>query len=103
VVLDEAILATEEAIREGRSAIRDLRPEPVAQRDLSELLKAVGRELATAHEPNGHTPNYLVLVEGKQQDLQPMLQDEVYRISREVIRNAFAHAAASHIEVEIPP
>ena len=30
-----------------------------------------------------------------------MLQDEVYRISREVIRNAFAHAAASHIEVEI--
>jgi len=30
-----------------------------------------------------------------------MLQDEVYRISREVVRNAFAHAAASHIEVEI--
>jgi signal transduction histidine kinase len=30
-----------------------------------------------------------------------MLQDEVYRIAREVIRNAFAHAAASHIEVEI--
>jgi len=30
-----------------------------------------------------------------------MLQDEVYRISREVIRNAFAHAAASLIEVEI--
>ena len=30
-----------------------------------------------------------------------MLQDEVYRISREVIRNAFAHAVASHIEVEI--
>jgi signal transduction histidine kinase len=30
-----------------------------------------------------------------------MLQDEVYRVSREVIRNAFTHAAASHIEVEI--
>jgi signal transduction histidine kinase/ligand-binding sensor domain-containing protein len=101
VVLDEAILATEEAIREGRSAIRDLRPEPAAQRDLSELLKSVGRELATAHELNGHAPNYLVLVEGKQQDLSPMFQDEVYRISREVIRNAFAHAGASHIEVEI--
>jgi signal transduction histidine kinase len=40
-------------------------------------------------------------VEGRQQDLSPMLQDEVYRISREVIRNAFAHAAASHIEVEV--
>ena len=30
-----------------------------------------------------------------------MLQDEVYRISREVIRNAFAHAAAGRIEMEI--
>ena len=100
-VLDDAILATEEAIREGRSAIRDLRPEPAAQHSLSELLDAAGRELATAHEPNGQAPSYRVLVEGKQQDLSQMLQDEVYRISREVIRNAFAHAAASHIEVEI--
>jgi ligand-binding sensor domain-containing protein/signal transduction histidine kinase len=100
-VLDDAILATEEAIREGRSAIRDLRPEPAAQHSLSELLDAAGRELATAHELNGQAPSYRVLVEGKQQDLSQMLQDEVYRISREVIRNAFAHAAASHIEVEI--
>jgi signal transduction histidine kinase/ligand-binding sensor domain-containing protein len=100
-VLDDAILATEEAIREGRSAIRDLRPEPAAQRNLSELLDAAGRELATAAELNGQAPIYRVLVEGKQQSLSPMLQDEVYRISREVIRNAFAHAAASHIEVEV--
>ena len=99
--LDEAIQATEEAIQEGRSAIRDLRPEPAAQRDLPELLNAVDGELATAHGVNGHAPNYRVVVEGKRQDLSPMLQDEVYRISREVIRNAFTHAAASHIEVEI--
>jgi ligand-binding sensor domain-containing protein/signal transduction histidine kinase len=100
-VLDEAVLATEEAIREGRSAIRDLRPEPAAQRDFPELLNAVGRELTTAHAPDGNVPSYRVFVEGKQQDLSPMVQDEVYRISREVIRNAFAHAAASHIELEI--
>jgi signal transduction histidine kinase/ligand-binding sensor domain-containing protein len=100
-VLDDAIFATEEAIREGRSAIRDLRPEPAAQRNLSELLDAAGRELSTAHELNGQAPSYRVLVEGKQQRLSPILQDEVYRISREVIRNAFAHAAANHIEVEI--
>jgi signal transduction histidine kinase/ligand-binding sensor domain-containing protein len=100
-VLNDAILATEEAIREGRSAIRDLRPEPAAQRNLFELLDAAGRELATAQELNGPAPNYRVLIEGKQQELSPMLQDEVYRISREVIRNAFAHAAASHIEVEV--
>jgi len=100
-VLDDAILGTEEAIQEGRSAISDLRPEPAAQRTLQELLNAVSRELATAHGGNGNIPSYRVVVEGKQQDLSPMLQDEVYRISREVIRNAFAHAASSQIEVEV--
>ena len=100
-VVDDAIQAAEEGITEGRAAIHDLRPEPATQRDLPELLKAAGRELGMANELNGHAPIYEVLVEGKQQDLSPMLQDEVYRISREVIRNAFAHAAASHIELEI--
>jgi signal transduction histidine kinase/ligand-binding sensor domain-containing protein len=100
-VLDEAIIGTEEAIQEGRFAIRDLRPEPAAQRDLPELLNVVGRELAKANELTGHSPTYRVVLEGKQQGLSPILQDEVYRISREVIRNAFAHAAADHIEVEI--
>ena len=100
-VLDEAIVATEEALQEGRSAIRDLRPEPAVLRDLPELLNAVGHELATAQELNGSGPSYRVVVEGKQQDLSPMLQDEVYRIAREVIRNAFTHASAGHIEVEI--
>jgi signal transduction histidine kinase/ligand-binding sensor domain-containing protein len=101
VVVDEAIHAAEEGIAEGRAAIRDLRPEPAAQRNLSELLDAAGRELATAHELNGEAPSYRVLVEGEQQEISPMLQDEVYRVIREVIRNAFAHAAASRIEVEI--
>jgi nitrate/nitrite-specific signal transduction histidine kinase len=99
--LDEAIHTTEAAIREGRSAIRDLRPEPAAQRDLPELLHAVGREWVTPRADNGHPPDYRVAVEGKQRELAPMLQDEVYRISREVIRNAFAHAAAHHIEVDV--
>jgi ligand-binding sensor domain-containing protein/signal transduction histidine kinase len=100
-VLDEAILGTEEAIQESRSAIRDLRPEPAAQRDLPELLNAVGLELAKAHELDGHSPSYRVVLEGKQQELSPLIQDEIYRISREVVRNAFAHAAAGHIEAEI--
>ena len=100
-VVDDAIQAAEEGITEGRAAIQDLRPEPAAQRDLPELLNAAGHESAGAQRPDGHSPNFSVIVEGKQQTLPPMLQDEVYRISREVIRNAFAHAAASNIEVEI--
>jgi signal transduction histidine kinase/ligand-binding sensor domain-containing protein len=100
-VVDEAIQTAEEGIQEGRNAIGDLRPEPAAQRTLSELLNATGRELAESYKLNGHPPTYQVVIEGKQRNLSPMLQDEVYRISREVIRNAFAHAAASRIEAEI--
>ena len=100
-VVDEAIQAAEEGIAEGRSAIRDLRPEPAAHRGFPELLNAVGRELETAYRPNENGTSYQVVVEGEQQDLSPMFQDELYRISREAVRNAFAHAAARHIEVEI--
>jgi signal transduction histidine kinase/ligand-binding sensor domain-containing protein len=100
-VLDEAILSTEQALAEGRDAIRDLRPEPVAQRDLPELLNAAGKELAIAQEGDGHSPAFRVTVEGEPRALPMMLQDEVYRIAREVIRNAFRHAAASRIEVEV--
>jgi signal transduction histidine kinase len=99
--LDEAILATEEALAEGRNAIHDLRPEPTAEHDLAALLTAAGQELASVHAGNGNAPSFRVIVEGKPQTLSPMLEDEIYRIGREVIRNAFRHADASRIEVEI--
>jgi signal transduction histidine kinase len=42
-----------------------------------------------------------VHVEGTPRDLHPILRDEVYRITGEGIRNAFRHAEANQIEVEI--
>jgi signal transduction histidine kinase len=42
-----------------------------------------------------------VHVEGAPRDLHPILRDEVYRITGEGIRNAFRHADAKQIEVEI--
>jgi signal transduction histidine kinase len=41
------------------------------------------------------------VVEGAASDLNPILRDEVYRITREALRNAFSHARARHIETEI--
>jgi signal transduction histidine kinase len=99
--LDEAILATEKALAEGRGAIRNLRPEPAVQHNIAELLTAVGQELAGAHPANGNIPNFRVIVEGKPQRLSATLQEDIYRVGREMIRNAFHHAMASHIEVEI--
>jgi signal transduction histidine kinase len=99
--LDYAIGSTEQAIVEGRDAIQDLRLTVTPQRDLEHLLTVAGRELAKAQDANGTPPVFRVTVEGPHRSLSPILQDEVYRIGREVLRNAFRHSQASHIEAEI--
>ena len=40
-------------------------------------------------------------VEGPAADLHPIIRDEIYRIAREALSNAFKHAHARHIEAEI--
>ena len=42
-----------------------------------------------------------MIVEGERRRLSPILQQEVYWIARELLRNAFQHADARHIDVEI--
>ena len=99
--LDGAIARTEQAITEGRGAIGDLRSEPAAQSDLAELLTAMGQELAAFEDANGNGPLFRVIVEGERRRLSPILQEEVYWIARELLRNAFQHAHANQIEAEI--
>src|SRR5262249_53573499 len=42
-----------------------------------------------------------LVVEGAARDLNPIVRDEVYRITREALRNAFRHARARRVETEI--
>jgi signal transduction histidine kinase len=67
---------------------------------LVQLLEADGAELATVLGADS-TPAFRVIVEGEPQKISPALHDEVYRIAREVMRNAFRHAGAKKVEVEI--
>ncbi len=99
--LEGAISSAEGAIVEGRDAIQDLRPGSTGQTDLEHLLTAAVQELANSEDSNENRPVFRVTVEGTPQTLAPILQDEVYRIGREVLRNAFRHAQASRIEAEI--
>src|SRR5271165_1825352 len=99
--LDEAISMAEEAIAEGRDAIHDLRSHPPSESDLAQLLTVAGQELARSQEAQGSPVTFRVTVEGERQELDPLLQDEAYRIARELLRNAFRHAQASRIEVDI--
>jgi signal transduction histidine kinase/ligand-binding sensor domain-containing protein len=99
--LDGAIRRTEEAIAESRDAIKGLRIERTPTTNLRELLTAAGQELETSDDGNTNRPTFRVIVEGEQRDLSPGIQDDVYGIGRELLRNAFQHAHAHHIEAEI--
>ena len=100
-ILDGALTRADQAIAESRDAIQGLRTAPVAPIDLADLLTAMGQELADAQEASCDSPAFCVKVEGERQTLAPNLQDEVFRIGREALRNAFQHADARRIDAEI--
>jgi signal transduction histidine kinase len=101
LALDNALTRADEAIGESRDAIRDLRSEQIGSMDLAHLLTLMGQELAGDEEDFQDPPAFAVTVEGEPRTLSPMLCDEVYRIGREALRNAFRHAAARNITAEI--
>jgi signal transduction histidine kinase/ligand-binding sensor domain-containing protein len=98
--LDSAIDQAAQAITEGRDAVQGLRSSTVETNDLALALNTLGKELA-AGETNPNAAHFHVAVEGTPQNLHPILRDEVYRIGGEALRNAFKHAQAQGIEVEI--
>ena len=99
--LDKAIREGDEAIAEGRDAIQGLRVNPAVDSNLEHLLTVAGKDLARSLGAEAEPPAFQVTVEGARQPLSPLLQDEVYRIAREFLRNAFRHAHATRIEAEI--
>jgi signal transduction histidine kinase len=98
--LDGAIDQAAQAITEGRDAVQGLRSSTVETNDLALAIRTLGDELA-AGETNPNSAVFHVGVEGAARDLHPILRDEVYRIAGEALRNAFRHAQAHQIEVEI--
>lgn len=98
--LNDAIDYAAQAITEGRDAVQGLRTSASAPKDLALALGTLGRDLEFS-VTNQTSPSLHVDVEGKPQNLNPVLRDEVYRIASEALRNAFRHAQASRIEVEI--
>ena len=99
--LDEAISGTEQALSESRDAIHDIRQQAVVRGDLEELLESAGEELAALPDENRVRPKFQLIVEGEPRSLWPAVQPEVYAIARELIRNAFNHAEAQQIEVDL--
>jgi len=98
--LESAIDQAAEAIAESRKTVQGLRTSAVEGRDLGKAIRTVGEELASANA-GGETIAFQVQGVGPRRDLRALVHDEVYRIAVEALRNAFQHAGAKRIAVEI--
>jgi signal transduction histidine kinase len=81
---------------EGRNALRGLRAPQTDNRDLELAFSRLRQEFAV-NEKIG----FRVIVNSTARPVRPMIRDEVYRIGREALVNAFVHAQADSIEVEV--
>ena len=98
--LTRALQLMRQVIDEGRNAVRGLRSSASGSLDLEEALSRVQQEF-TGHGKAQEAIGFRIIVEGQQAPLHAMLRDDVYRIGREALINAFRHARAKNIEVEL--
>jgi len=82
-------------IEEGRNTIRGLRSSIENPNDLASSLSRILQELG---KPG---VDFRVVVEGAPLPLRPAVRDEVYRIGREALTNAFRHSAAGRIALHL--
>ena len=95
-VLTRAIQLMGQVIEEGRNAVRGLRSSNSDSHDLEQAFSSVQQEMGLPE-----TVAFRVTVEGRARPLHPLLRDEVYRIGREALLNAFRHSRAKNVVMEI--
>src|SRR5262249_43809289 len=83
-------------IEEGRSTIKGLRSSKSDATDLVKAFTGVQQEL-----PVRQNIDFRVRVAGRQQPLNPLIEQEIYRIGREALLNAFCHSGAKQVECEL--
>jgi signal transduction histidine kinase/ligand-binding sensor domain-containing protein len=96
--LDHALERGDASIAEARDAVSDLRG-PNSDSDLVDALRVLGAEFGLGDISS--SPSYRVVVEGRPRPVCVLVRDEMYQIAREAFRNAFQHAKAKHIEIEV--
>ena len=85
--LDRVLEIISQGAREGRNTIQGLRSSDPQKLDLVQALSRVPQEI-------GVPPSIAsrVTVSGRQQPVQPPVWQEIYRIGREALLNAFRHS-----------
>ena len=97
--LGTAIEQAANAITEGRDAVQGLRDSRLEGNDLGRAICTLGKNWQrsqTTIDLHSVKP-----FRANRANLNPILRDEIYRIAAEALRNAFRHAQARRVDVEI--
>ena len=95
--LDRVLDLMSQVIDEGRNILRGLRTTSLQGGvELEQAFSRVPQELALQTEGS-----FRVVVTGKSRPLHPFVHDEVYRIGKEALVNAFHHSRAATIEMAV--
>jgi signal transduction histidine kinase/ligand-binding sensor domain-containing protein len=85
-----------ETIARSRNMVSNLHSTAVVQYSLVEVLRHSEAEFRS-----GPMPIFDLVSKGEQREVHPLIRDEVYRICREALANAFRHADAEYVTVEV--
>jgi signal transduction histidine kinase len=83
-----------ETIARSRNMVWNLHSTAVVQYSLVEVLRHAEAEFRL-----GALPRFELSSAGEPRDIHPLIRDEVYRVCREALANAFRHANAQNVHV----
>lgn len=95
-MIEQTLDRAEEVLVEGRDKVRDLRVTAGMTKEIASTFIALGQELSV-----DHPVTFRVITNGKEQEVDPTIREEIYLIGREALLNAFHHAQAQTIEVQL--
>src|SRR5262249_8934500 len=92
----DALDRADDLVAEGRERVSGLRGAEAVSGTLEDALVSIATERA-----NGTGTAFRSTTQGTTRPLNPIAREELFRIGSEAIFNAFNHAAATRIEMEI--
>lgn len=94
-VMNRVLQLIGQVIDEGRNTLRGLRSSIDAANDLQNSFSRIPQELGK------QAVGFRVVVEGEAWPLRSAIRDDIYRIGREALVNAFRHSAATNIDLHL--
>jgi signal transduction histidine kinase/ligand-binding sensor domain-containing protein len=91
--INRVLHTMQQVIEEGRNTLRGLRSSIDAAKDLQNSFSRIPQELSK------NAAGFRVFVEGKALPVRSAVRDDIYRIGREALVNAFRHSGAININL----